>query len=135
MPGYFNQDHKLLLGEQKHLLHYPLNRRLQKLLMNVVRTQEKQWVFIKPPFEINYLQDLMQLLEAVTNLIFCKRWVPQSYIFPCSVFQIKVIRFKLLKILEEGKMEKNPENQKTKTQKVSQYLFMNTPCSPLLTKN
>lgn len=37
-----------------------------------------------------------------TYLIFCKRRVPQSYILPCSVFQIKVIRFKLFKILEDS---------------------------------
>lgn len=36
-----------------------------------------------------------------TYLIFRKRRVPQSYVLPCSVFQIKVIRLKLFKILEK----------------------------------
>lgn len=43
-----------------------------------------------------------KMYACATYLIFCKWRVPQSYILPCSVFQIKVIRFKLFKILENS---------------------------------
>ena len=41
-------------------------------------------------------------VSCATYLVFCKRRVPKSYILPCSVFQIKVIRFKLFKVLENS---------------------------------
>ena len=40
--------------------------------------------------------------SCATHLVFRKRGVPQYYILPCSVFQIKVIRFKLFKVLENS---------------------------------
>lgn len=82
----------------------------QHLKISEENCRKSSWHVWEMPFSMTHSS--LSSSQTLTNLVLCKRWVPQSHILPCSVFQIKVIRFKLLKILEKGRWEERTESQK-----------------------